>query len=268
MENAPLPDDLFIRTLGALITNINDSDQSYSGSSQELLDEQVCRTACSMLSAVSQCSHRCREAVVAGDLWQQAIRIVVWPMVAPGITKVHDHKYRKRVSQLRLLELAGTTTRRLYVDCIQLLPCDIADLVARCPNIATLVLRFYGPEGTFSLDWISAWCHTLKHLDIHFWYDGCLGPPQINAVLAPLLQSSEVLEDIYLRGIDWPKARMETYQALECSSARQQCSSLRRITLEGSECWSEMQLASLRSKGIVVRVSSMATDLTNSFDMY
>jgi len=257
MASELLPEDLLVRILGALVTNITESGAHCSGLAEELNQAHACRLGCRILSAVSQSSRRCRDAIATAGLWQSVVQVVLWPMSAPKTTNMGAPEITNIVahaSQIRLLNTLGFATNRLHINCMQLLSSrDLAWLIDCCPSIKTLMLGFYGPEGTFTLDWVDSWCRTLTHLHIQFWYDDCLGAPPVTPLLSSVLRASEVLEEIHLRGVDWPRARLDIYRALQSP-----CASLRRLTLEGSEPWSDDELTGLRSKGILVDLRLVA----------
>lgn len=248
MESGRLSDELLARTLAVFIRDIGESPRVYcSGWSQALLDESVCRVVCKVLSAVSQTCRHCRDAINVADLWRTALQIVIWPM-SRGMDLGNVDGRSLHIKQLGMV---GSTSRSLYVDCMQLLHGDLAEVGRTCPSIATLTLSFLGPEGTGGLEWISTWRRTLKCLNVHFRCDACLGPPQIYVMLCEVLSGSDVLEEMCLKGVDWPRARMDILEALQ--SRRGQCPSLRRLMLEGCCCPSDEQLAPLRASGIAVR---------------
>lgn len=259
MASAFLPEDLVVRILGALVTNIIESGGHCSSLTEELNQAHACRLGCKILAAVSQSSRRCRDAIVAAGLWQRSVQVVLWPMSAPKTTNMGAPEITNidaHASQIRLLNVLGFATRRLHINCMQLpSSLDLAWLTDCCPSVQTLMLSFYGPEGTFTLDWVNCWRCTLTHLHVHFWYDDCLGAPPVTPLLSSVFRTSHALEEIHLRGVDWPRARIEIYCAF---LVKLPCSSLRRLTLEGSEPWSAAELTGLRSKGIVVDLRLVA----------
>ncbi|CAE7295093.1 unnamed protein product, partial [Symbiodinium pilosum] len=121
-----------------------------------------------------------------------------------------------------------------------------------------------GPEMEgIDADWLGTWAGTLKLLTVHFWYDDCLGSPQVLEVTTLVLKTCLALEAICITGIDWPRAKAAILQALRMllqptsaglgrMGTRQRRSTLQRLSLEGSQAWHEDELAMI--KGMIPRV--------------
>ncbi|CAK9029177.1 Uncharacterized protein SCF082_LOCUS18667 [Durusdinium trenchii] len=85
-----------------------------------------------------------------------------------------------------------------------------------CCSVEMLQLRFFGPESFSSnMEWLDAWSHSLRRLSIQFWYDDCLGAPPIQEVTQYICRSCRSLEALWLKGIDWPKARIQIAAAIK-----------------------------------------------------
>eukprot|EP00928_Gymnodinium_smaydae_P039997 TRINITY_DN27203_c0_g1_i1.p1 TRINITY_DN27203_c0_g1~~TRINITY_DN27203_c0_g1_i1.p1 ORF type:complete len:264 (-),score=13.04 TRINITY_DN27203_c0_g1_i1:117-908(-) len=253
MDEGRFPDELLVHTVGSFLSTCCESDVHSVSSSHDVRIFELCRINSILLSTVSQCSGRCWRAIQIAQLWRNALRIARWPMHKHVSTKLgNGTSPDKRALQLNVLRSYGIATRRLHIDCHQLLPDDMDELVFCCPSVAILALSCYGPEGTFSLGWVHGWCQTLRCLSIHFWYDDCLGGPQICILLKTIGATCEVITDLYLRGVDYPRAKTSILRCFDQIFSRRNRWSLQRLFLEGSEPWSPEDLGSLRNKGIRV----------------
>lgn len=251
MEGVDFPLDLIGCQLEFLIVGVDVAEMSGGKAMFPFIDHRLCRGGFNALAAMSQTCRRYHAAVNWSGLWNLSAKIIHWYC---GHCRHCSDTWgsRKRSSHMQLLRRLGSTSCYLELVCIGSLPCDLVLLKKSCPSIRALKLCFYGPEGMEGIRWISAWQPTLTCLEIHFWYDDCLGSPPIIQAMSHIRQCQK-LELLSLRGVDWPRARMQICDAFK--HCRYQ--SLHRLILEGSEPWSEPELDSIRSCGILVHCKRM-----------
>lgn len=240
MEISALQDELIVRVLASLIANIK------SG-----IDDQLCRSGCASLAAMSKTCRRYRDAIAHAGLWPMAAQVVIWPM---SVASRCICPTETRTSQARLIRKVGSGCHTLHVKCLQLLEGEFAMLTESCPSVKVLSFSYYGPEGVGGLDWVSVWQSTLRCLSIHLWYDDCLGPPLVDKLISSVLSGCEALDELHLTGVDWPRAKVDIKDVFWRYRAEGIQKPLRRLSLEGTELWAKEEIDALSSAGTAVEI--------------
>ncbi|CAK9025632.1 unnamed protein product [Durusdinium trenchii] len=238
-----LPFELFARVLLALLSDVGNTTIARAF---PWADEQLCRCGFKALGATSQTCIRNKRAVLVADLWGKAAGMVLWP---PS----HVDTAASR-SLAQRLQASGSCCRYLIINCMALEYGELTWLSRCCCSVEMLQLRFFGPESFSSnMEWLDAWSHSLRRLSIQFWYDDCLGAPPIQEVTQYICRSCRSLEALWLKGIDWPKARIQIAAAIKNELlGAGKC--LRRLSLEGSQPWPDDEINVMRAAGLVVEV--------------
>lgn len=244
-----LPLELLARVIFSLLTDVTNTTLA---SSFPRADEQSCRLGFKTLAATSQTCLRNKRAICLADLWSKAAGMMLWPPSSAA-----DSADASRLSLARRLQTSGTCCRYLSINCMALQPGELSWLSGCCPGVEMLHLRLFGPEGIKSMEWLDVWSHSLKRLSIQFWYDDCLGAPPIQEVTGLVLRSCRTLEALWLTGVDWPKARAQIGAAIR-SERFGAATSLRRLSLEGSQPWPDDEIKVICAAGLTVEVRLLA----------
>eukprot|EP00439_Symbiodinium_sp_Y106_P038143 s2047_g4.t1 len=199
------------------------------------------------LAAFTQTCVRNKDAVALADLWCRAADITLWP------SGTFAGAEASRLSLARRLRISGAACRYLSINCMVLQSGDLNLLSACCRAVEMLQLRWLGPEMSIEAAWLSTWALCLRRLTVQFWYDDCLGSPPVMEVTSLILETCQVLEDLCITGIDWPRAKFAILRALQTLEKRPL---LKRLSLEGSQGWHEDELRMI--KAMIPRV-----DVTN-----
>mmetsp|Transcript_91077 Transcript_91077/g.257878 ORF Transcript_91077/g.257878 Transcript_91077/m.257878 type:complete len:278 (-) Transcript_91077:152-985(-) len=243
-----LCEELLTEALKALVPTARRSGLPHRSSKTAWSTDRRCiMSGCRTLAAFSQTCRAHRATVAAAGLWRRAITKVFWPVQPRMARNESDSGHLAVDAQLKILRNLGSSCRHLRSNCMELQPGDLAAIVEHCPSVEVLELSYYGPEGTGSLEWVSSWGPTLKCLAIHFWYDAILGPPLVFKLLREIGERCKRLEDLWLTGVDWPRAKDDIARVLQ---SPEMWSGLRRLHVEGTQPFATPDFAHLQRHGV------------------
>jgi len=225
------------------------------------LDGHSLRSSLRALAAFCRCCQRFDMVVKVGGLWRQAVIQVLWPMDCLTLDCTEDANnmmQRDHESQINVLRSSGEACRQLLVNCLHVSANDLHVLGECCPCVEALHLSFYGPSMTDDYTWIRSWCQTLACVSIHWWYDDSLGGACITKMLTEIGVHCQVLVELVLTGVDWPRAKSDIQAVLLRSWTPGSWQALKCVRLQGSQQWSSAELNILQSRG--VRVETIVLD--------
>ena len=268
------PCELLVRILRFILVEVDKSNGASRPKkwSKTMVDYQDVRFGYASLAVFSRSCQCHYKAVNATGLWHEAVFRVLWPMCGEMSFQTGAHSSAQRdiaiAPQLHLLRQVGTWSRHLHTNCLHLRPGDFAKLVKCCPSIETIELCYFGPSGANEMEWARGWSKTLRRLSVHFWYDGGLGPPSIPKISIPKVLSEvaahcEMLEELTLTGIDWPRAKADVYKALCIARFPLSWRALRSVRIEGLEAWTPADFRLLICRGIHVHTKVISNDMAS-----